>query len=58
MSLPGTRKKLFFHFKRYNLTIRAVNFFETFYTCSPSTLWQDPIVKSSKKDLFFLVFTS
>jgi hypothetical protein len=31
LSLLGTSKKNFsFHFKCYNLTIRAVNFFETF----------------------------
>jgi hypothetical protein len=46
LSLPGTSKKNFsFHFKRYNLTIRAVNIFETFCTCSPSSLGQDPTIK-------------
>jgi hypothetical protein len=37
------------HFKRYNLTIRAVNFCETFWTCSCSSLGQDLTVKSAKK---------
>jgi hypothetical protein len=56
LSLPSTSKtNSSFHFKRYNLTIRAVNFFETFFTCSPSSLGQDPIVKIPKKD-FFLSF--
>jgi hypothetical protein len=50
MSLLGTVEKDFsFHFKRYNLTIRAVNFCETFCICSPSSLGQDPIVESAKK---------
>jgi hypothetical protein len=54
LSLLGTVEKNFsFHFKRYNLTIREVNFFETFCTCSPSSLGQDPIVKIPKKDIFF-----
>jgi hypothetical protein len=56
MSLPGTSKKNFsFHFKRYNLTIRAVNFLETFCTCCPSSLGQDPTTKIPKNDLFFVV---
>jgi hypothetical protein len=42
-------KKLFFHFKCYNLTIRAVNFCKTFCTCSFSSLGQDPKVESEKK---------
>jgi hypothetical protein len=37
------------NFKRYNLTIRAVNFCKTFWTCSCSSLVQDPMVKSAKK---------
>jgi hypothetical protein len=46
----GTREKSFsFHFKRYNLTIHAVNFCETFCTCSPSSLGQDPMVEKAKK---------
>jgi hypothetical protein len=50
LSLPGTLKKNFSsHFKRYNLTIRAVNFCETFWTCSYSSLRQDLVVKSAKK---------
>jgi hypothetical protein len=49
LSLPGTSKRNFsFHFKRYNLTIRTVKFFEIFYTCFPSSLVQDPTVKISK----------
>jgi hypothetical protein len=36
-------------FKRYNLTIHAVNFCETFWTCSCSSLGQDLTVKSAKK---------
>jgi hypothetical protein len=57
LSLLGTSKKNFsFHFKRYNLTIRVVNFFETFFTCSPSSLRQDPTVKVPKKDCYFLFF--
>jgi hypothetical protein len=52
LSLSGTvEKKFSIHFKRYNLTIRKVNFFETFCTCSPSSLVQDPIVKISKIEL-------
>jgi hypothetical protein len=50
LSLLGTvEKKNSFHFKRYNLTIRAVKCRETFCTCSPSSLRQDPTVKSEKK---------
>jgi hypothetical protein len=56
LSLPGTMEKnFFFHFKPYNLTIRAVNFFETFCTCYPSSLRQDPMVKIPKK-VFFVLF--
>jgi hypothetical protein len=41
LSLLGTVEKNFsFYFKRYNLTIRAVNLFETFCTYSPSSLGQ------------------
>jgi hypothetical protein len=48
--LPGTVEKNFsFNFKRYNLTIRAVKCRETFCTCSPSSLVQDPTVESAKK---------
>jgi hypothetical protein len=50
LSLPGTVEFFFsFHFKRYNLTIRAVKCRETFCTCSPTSLVQDPTVKSTKK---------
>jgi hypothetical protein len=50
LSLPGTVEKNFsFHFKRYNLTIRVVKCRETFCTCSPSSLGQDPTVESDKK---------
>jgi hypothetical protein len=56
LSLPGTVEKNFsFYFKRYNLTIRVVNFFETFCTCSPSSLVQDPTVKIPNF-FFFSVF--
>jgi hypothetical protein len=49
-SLPDTVEKPFsFHFKRYNLTIHAVNFRKTFCTCSPSSLGQDRTVESTKK---------
>jgi hypothetical protein len=50
LSLPDTVKKNFsFHFKRYNLTIRAVKCCETFCTCFPNSLVQDPMVESAKK---------
>jgi hypothetical protein len=50
LSLLGTGKKNFsFHFKRYNLTIRAVNFCETFCTCSSGNPGQDPTVESAIK---------
>jgi hypothetical protein len=46
----GHKQKNFsFHFKRYNLTIRAVSFFETFCACSPSSLGKDPTIKIPKK---------
>jgi hypothetical protein len=39
MSLLGTKEKNFsFHFRCYNLTICAANFFEAFCTCSHSSL--------------------
>jgi hypothetical protein len=44
-----------FHFKGYNLTIRAINFFETFCTCSSGSLVQDPTVKIPKIELFFSI---
>jgi hypothetical protein len=31
------KKRIFFHFKRYNVAIRVVNFCQTFCTCSPSS---------------------
>jgi hypothetical protein len=50
LSVLGSSKKNFsFHFKHYNLTIRVVNFRETFCTCSPSSLGQDPTVESAKR---------
>jgi hypothetical protein len=59
LSLPSiVENNFFFHFKRYNLTICAVNFFETFCTCSPNSLGQDPIVKIPKKDFFRFCFLS
>jgi hypothetical protein len=45
-------KNFSFHFKRYNLTILAVNFFEFFFTCSPSNLVQDSTVRIPKIDFF------
>jgi hypothetical protein len=42
-------KNFSLHFKRYNLTIWMVNFCETFFSCSPSSLGQDPTVESAKK---------
>jgi hypothetical protein len=42
-------KNFSFHFKHYNLTIRVVKCRETFCTCSPSSLVQDPMIKSEKK---------
>jgi hypothetical protein len=49
LSLLGTVEFfIFFNFKRYNLTIRVVKCRETFYTCSPSSLVQDPTVESAK----------
>jgi hypothetical protein len=51
LSLPGTSNKTFLSTsKRYNLTIRVVNFFETFFTCFPSSLVQDPTVKIQKME--------
>jgi hypothetical protein len=56
MFLLGTRENNFsFHFKHYNLTIHAVNFFETFCTCSPSSPRQDLTVKIAKNYLFIFV---
>jgi hypothetical protein len=50
LSLLGTVEKNFpLHFKHYNLTIRAVKFYKTFCTCSPSSLGKDPKVESEKK---------
>jgi hypothetical protein len=47
--LPGTMEKNFsFNFKRYNLTIRGVNFRKTFCAYSLSSLGQDPTLKSEK----------
>jgi hypothetical protein len=54
MSLPSTMEKNFsLNFKRYNLTIREVNFCETFWTCSCSSLGQDITFKSV---IFFFFF--
>jgi hypothetical protein len=53
LSLSGTRKKNFsFYFKCYNLTICAVNFFETFCTCSLSSLGQDITIKIAILNFF------
>jgi hypothetical protein len=46
-------KRFSFHFKCYNLTIRAVNFFETFCTCFPSNVGQELTVKITNKFYFF-----
>jgi hypothetical protein len=51
MSLPGIVEKNFsLNFKRYNLTIRAVNFLKTSFTCSLSSLEQDPTIKIPKME--------
>jgi hypothetical protein len=51
LSLPGiVEKNCSFNFKHYNLTICAVNFRETFCTCFPSSLGQDPIVEVQKSE--------
>jgi hypothetical protein len=51
LTLLGTREKNFsFHFKCNYLTIRAVKFCKKFYTCSPSSLGQDPTIESAKKN--------
>jgi hypothetical protein len=56
LSLSGTSKKNFsFHFKHYDLTVHVVNFFETFCTCSLSSLGQDLLVKILKKDFFLFL---
>jgi hypothetical protein len=50
LSLPGIVEKNFsFHFKRYNLTIRAVKCHKKICICSPSSLVQDPTIESAKK---------
>jgi hypothetical protein len=49
-SLLGIVKKNFsINFKRYNLIICEIKCRETFCTCSPSSLVQDPMVESAKK---------
>jgi hypothetical protein len=53
-----SKKNLFFHFKSYNHTIRAVNFFETFCTCFPKSLGQDPNIKIPIFYFLFFVFAS
>jgi hypothetical protein len=50
-------KNFSLNFKHYNLTIRAVNFFETFFTCSPSRLEQDLMVNIPKIDFFPFLLT-
>jgi hypothetical protein len=51
LSLPGIVEKNFsLNFKRYNLTIHVVNFCETFWTCSCSSLEQDLKVKMKKNE--------
>jgi hypothetical protein len=46
LSLPGTRKR------KISFPIRTINFFETFCTCSPSSLGQDLTVKNVNKNIF------
>jgi hypothetical protein len=60
LSLPGTVEKNFsFHFKRYNLTTRVVKCRKKFCTCFPSSLVQDPMVKSAKSEKkYYLGFLS
>jgi hypothetical protein len=59
LSVPGTREKKFSsNFKHYNLTIRVVNFYKTFCTCSPSSLGQDPMVESARKTSSFFIWTT
>jgi hypothetical protein len=54
LSLLGTMENSFsFQFKHYNLIIRAINFCVTYFTCSPSSLGQDPTIESAKRILFF-----
>jgi hypothetical protein len=55
LSQPSTMEKNFsFHFKRYNLTIRVVKWRETFFTCSPSSLVQEPMVENAKSEKNFI----
>jgi hypothetical protein len=52
LSLAGIVEKNFsFHFKHYNLTIHAVNFFETFCTCFSSSLGKNLTFKNSKNKI-------
>jgi hypothetical protein len=46
--LHGANKSFFLHFKRYNLAIYVVNFFESFSTCYFNNKKQDPTVESQK----------
>jgi hypothetical protein len=51
LSLLGiVEKNFFFHFKHYNLSIRAVKCHETFCTCSSSSLVQDPTAEGAKSE--------
>jgi hypothetical protein len=57
LPLLGTMEKnVSFYFKRYNLTIREVNFFETLYTCCPSSLGQTPRLLGQKMKMMFFSF--
>jgi hypothetical protein len=47
--IGNSGKNFSFNFKCYNLTIHAVKCRETFCTCSPSSLVQDPTVEIAKK---------
>jgi hypothetical protein len=46
-----SRKNFSLNFKLYNLTIRVVNFCETFWTCSCNSLGQDLKVKMKKNEI-------
>jgi hypothetical protein len=51
-------KNFSFHFKCYNLTIHAINFFESFCIYSPSSLGLDLMVKIAKQRKTKIVYAS
>jgi hypothetical protein len=55
--LHGIKKILFLHFKRYNLAIHVVNFFETFSTYNFNSPKQDPTVESKKDKFKISIYT-